>query len=110
MFAVMSRRKQQPSAVASSGPSNGDNRVLVRPAPGALAMIAIAERGGRSLEAFTVEALAMRSNILYRPRRRSATTGSHRHQFFVRQGSAGGADCACCARWGAVIAPRFRDA
>src|SRR5262249_5295972 len=110
MFAVMSRRKQQPSAVASSGLSNGDNRVLVRPAPGALAMIAIAQRAARSLEAFTVEALAMRSNILYRPRRRSATTGSHWHQFFVRPRAASGARRLRRARWGAVIALRFRDA
>src|SRR5262249_60455752 len=102
MFAVIARRKQQPSAVASSGLSNGDNRVLVRPAPGALAMIAIAQRAARSLEAFTVEALAMRSNILYRPRRRSATTGSHRHQFFVSPRASSGARCLARPHWRAL--------
>src|ERR1700693_2214587 len=53
IFAVMSRKKQHPSCVASWGLSNGDNRVLVRPAPGALAMIASAHRAARSAGGFT---------------------------------------------------------
>src|SRR6266849_5632894 len=44
----MSSRKQQPRSFASSGLSNGDNRVFVRPALGAFAMMAMAQRVLRS--------------------------------------------------------------
>src|SRR5215813_720432 len=45
---VISLRKQQPSSFASSGVRKGDRRVLTRPAFGAFAMMAIAQRLFRS--------------------------------------------------------------
>src|SRR5262249_18157573 len=44
----MSVRKQVPISLPSSGVRNGESRVFVRPAPGALAMMAMAQRSRRS--------------------------------------------------------------